>query len=183
MCVLRDVSICHSASNCQSSVFISMENFRTNIYNDLSPSQIDVITALNKYKVKFIIIGGYALRYLGYFRETADLDIITSSEVKNVENLCNALSELGAKALKQAKKKLLKPKGKINFYDVEILTPKPDWNFDEIYSRSITESFNGLTFYFLCMSDMISLKEGSDRPKDKQDLTNLKKMLSKNDIK
>jgi hypothetical protein len=153
-----------------------MENFSAIIYNDLSPAQIDMISALNLYHVKFIIFGGYALKYHGHNRDTADLDLIVDNDTKNIENIGKALIRLRSSNVDKAKKLLQNTKSKLTWCDVKIITPKSSWDFEGMYSRTIVENYNNLKFYFLCKSDIIELKKDSARDKDKEDLKYLKKL-------
>lgn len=42
---------------------------------NLNENFIDFISLLNKYKVKYVMVGGWALIFEGYSRNTGDMDI------------------------------------------------------------------------------------------------------------
>jgi hypothetical protein len=54
-----------------------------------------VLFALIKNKVDFIIIGGYAVIYYGYDRNTGDMDIWLQTGNENRDKLINALRDFG----------------------------------------------------------------------------------------
>ena len=51
-------------------------------------------SALCKYKVKFVLIGGYAIILHGYLRATEDIDIVLKMTEENVSNFQNALTSV-----------------------------------------------------------------------------------------
>jgi hypothetical protein len=56
----------------------------------------ELLTALGRYKVDFIVIGGFALAPHGYVRATKDVDIVPAPEPSNLDRLARVLRELGA---------------------------------------------------------------------------------------
>jgi len=50
---------------------------------------------LNSHKVKYLLIGGYAVGYHGYPRATADMDIWIGMSRGNALKLVNVLKEFG----------------------------------------------------------------------------------------
>jgi predicted nucleotidyltransferase len=63
-----------------------------NIFID---EHIQLLQALLKNEVKFMLIGGYAVIHYGYGRTTGDLDIWLQLGSENKKNLLKALSEFG----------------------------------------------------------------------------------------
>ena len=55
----------------------------------------ELLLALLKHKVAFLIIGGYAVIYHGYDRTTGDMDIWLQPDNKNLPPLLAALKEFG----------------------------------------------------------------------------------------
>jgi hypothetical protein len=50
---------------------------------------------LNEHKVKYLLVGGWAVGYYGYVRATADMDVWVSNKRENAERLVNALQAFG----------------------------------------------------------------------------------------
>ena len=53
----------------------------------------DLLELLNKFSVKYMIIGGYALAYHGAPRYTGDIDIFVKPDSENAEKIINTLDE------------------------------------------------------------------------------------------
>ena len=57
----------------------------------------DFLKLLNSKKVKYLLIGGYAVGYHGYPRATVDMDIWISVDDENVRKAVNVIREFGFK--------------------------------------------------------------------------------------
>jgi predicted nucleotidyltransferase len=62
---------------------------------DLSPDFRDLIESLTSHGVEFIIVGAYALAFLGHARFTEDLDLWIRRSRENAERTRAALAEFG----------------------------------------------------------------------------------------
>ncbi|MHC8948614.1 hypothetical protein [Sphingobacterium hungaricum] len=60
---------------------------------------IDFIQLLNKHKVKYMVIGAYALSIYGRPRHTGDFDIWIKLEAKNAHKMVKVLKDFGFAAL------------------------------------------------------------------------------------
>jgi hypothetical protein len=56
----------------------------------------DLLSALNDNKVKYLIVGGWAVSHHAQPRATKDLDILIQPAPRNAENLLRALQQFGA---------------------------------------------------------------------------------------
>lgn len=61
----------------------------------LIPEFKQLLLLLNKHKVNYMLIGGYAVIYYGYIRNTSDLDILLKPDNANRDKLMPALKEFG----------------------------------------------------------------------------------------
>ena len=59
-----------------------------------SPEMILFLRAFSEYKVKYLIVGGFAVNRYGFKRTTGDLDIYLEDTPENRRNLINALAYL-----------------------------------------------------------------------------------------
>jgi len=55
----------------------------------------DFLKLLNSHRIKYLVIGGYAVGYHGYPRATGDLDIWIAASPENARNLVPAIKEFG----------------------------------------------------------------------------------------
>ena len=51
----------------------------------------ELLELLNGQKVKYIIVGGYALAFHGYPRYTGDLDVYVKPDAVNAKKICKVL--------------------------------------------------------------------------------------------
>ena len=63
--------------------------------NIFIPEHREMLLALVKYQVRFMLIGGYAVIHYGYERSTADMDIWLQLGNDNRDRLVKALEEFG----------------------------------------------------------------------------------------
>ena len=63
--------------------------------NVLNPDFQEFILELNTCKVKYVLVGGYAVIYHGYNRTTGDLDIYVERSIENYNLLCKAFKNFG----------------------------------------------------------------------------------------
>jgi hypothetical protein len=62
------------------------------MYNDFK----ELLSALNAHRVRYLIIGGYAVSFHAEPRATKDLDILISPDAKNGKAMYAALAQFGA---------------------------------------------------------------------------------------
>ena len=55
---------------------------------------VEICSVLNEFKVKYVIIGGWAIFFHGYERTTRDIDVIIDSSPENIKEIKSALSEV-----------------------------------------------------------------------------------------
>src|ERR1035441_9948564 len=55
----------------------------------------EFLELLNKNKVKYLVVGGYAIAFHGYPRYTKDIDLWILMEKSNAESILKALDEFG----------------------------------------------------------------------------------------
>ena len=61
----------------------------------LPPDFKDFLKLLNRHRVEYLLIGGYAVNYYGYHRTTGDMDIWLEPSNTNRDLLLRALTKLG----------------------------------------------------------------------------------------
>ncbi len=60
---------------------------------------LDLLAALRRHDVEFVVIGGYSLAAHGYVRATKDVDVVPEPNRANLSRLLAALDELDAEPL------------------------------------------------------------------------------------
>lgn len=134
----------------------------------------DLLKLLNKHKVKYCIIGAYALAFHAKPRYTKDIDILIEPGLENGNRIVKALNDFGFKSLKLLSEDFSKP-GKIiqlgyEPLRVDILTSIPGVSFDRVWENKVVGSYGAVKAYFVGIDELIKTKRLSSRPQDKIDL-------------
>lgn len=153
-----------------------------------------IISSLNKYKVENMVVGGFAVGYYGYYRqsmtknslkpiEKPDLDIWYNPTYQNYYQLLDALEETKIDVTARREEQgvdLKKAFLKYNLEDCTLdLNPSivAPIRLREAYNRHYTASLGGvLDIAFINVEDLIAEKELMGRPKDLIDVEHLKKI-------
>jgi len=64
----------------------------------------ELLKLFNKHRVKYCIIGAYAVAFYAKPRYTKDMDILVEPSIKNGQKIVNALNEFGFKSLNLSEK-------------------------------------------------------------------------------
>ena len=139
----------------------------------------DLISALNKAEVKYVLVGGYSVIYHGFPRTTGDLDIFVEVTKENYEKLCKAFDLFQLPVFDMTEENFLSNKELTVFtfgrapVSIEILKVISGVSFQEVYKNCITTNFEGVDLKIINLSDLRKNKAASNRPKDQNDLENL----------
>jgi len=150
------------------------------------PTIEDLVTLcenLNRNKVKYVIIGGFAVIHFGYIRATGDIDLLVDDSIDNIEKIRCALSylpdgesqEIGDKDLYQYN--VVRVSGDIT---IDLLGRACDIKYDEAEDHIMYDVIKGVKIPYLAPEVLIKTKMGI-RPKDIQDRSFLQQLLKRND--
>jgi hypothetical protein len=145
-------------------------------FDTLSGEQTLVMRNLLLNQVRFIVVGGYAVRHHGHLRTTSDLDLVIAQTPENIGRIRNALKADSSKAEWDH---LLLPEKKVRWWDVEIFSTMRGLVYDEMESSAescslLDSSVRILSVHHLKTSKKLAL-EAADRDEakhlqDKRDL-------------
>ena len=98
----------------------------------------EFLSLLNKNKVKYLLLGGWAVGIYAAPRATADMDVFISIDDKNLDKLLKALHEFGAISVP---KEHFKEPGRIfrmgrSPIRIEIINQASGINFNSCYKRN-----------------------------------------------
>jgi hypothetical protein len=133
----------------------------------------DILHALSDEKVRFLLVGAYALAAHGYPRATMDIDIWVMPSPQNAEAVLKALRRFGAPLLNLTKEDL-QEEGTVFQIGVaprriDIITAASGLQFEEAYARSLSVTIEGIEVRILSIDDIIRNKRASGRTKDLAD--------------
>lgn len=137
----------------------------------------DLLNLFNAYRVKYLIIGGYAVVKYTEPRYTKDLDLWIRADRKNAAAVFRALREFGA-PLAGLTEDDFAHEG--YFYQmgvppvrVDILMSITGLTFDEAWKHRDKANFDGIPVTFIAREDLITSKLASGRPQDLIDVAML----------
>ena len=137
----------------------------------------DLLRLFNAGRVRYLVIGGYAVIQYGEPRFTADLDLWVGTETHNAGAVYKALREFGA-PLSGLTEDDFSEEG--YFYQmgvppmrVDVLMGIPGVGFETAWKRRVEIDFDGLPVPFISREDLIAAKRASGRPRDMMDVRNL----------
>ncbi|MCA1758737.1 MAG: nucleotidyltransferase, partial [Bacteroidales bacterium] len=127
----------------------------------------EFIELLNEHKVKYLIIGGYAVNFHGYPRYTKDIDFWLWMNKENIQNLLEALKEFGFGSLGLKPEDFLSPENIIQLgnepYRIDMLMDLEGVDFEKCYRRKTEIELDGIKTNFLSLQDLIKVKKTTGR--------------------
>jgi hypothetical protein len=134
---------------------------------------------LNEKKVKYLLVGGYAVSYHGFIRATGDIDIWVEQTHENAERVIQTLHAFGFRQTKIDQEILLKENQIIRMgvppLKIELLTTLSGVSFANCYKKRINAKINDIPISIINLADLKKNKKASSRLKDLNDLANLPK--------
>lgn len=142
----------------------------------------DMLHALSDEKVRFLLVGAYALAAHGYPRATMDIDIWVMPSSENADAVLRALRRFGA-PLHNLTKEDLQKDGTIFQIGVaprriDIITAASGLQFEEAYRRSLSVNIEGIEVHIPSIDDLVRNKRTSGRTKDLADVEALESLKS-----
>lgn len=135
----------------------------------------EFLQLLNSHKVRYLLVGGYAVGYYGYPRATADMDIWVATDAENVEKIIAALDEFGFIGIEPelfAKEKQVLRMG-VPPLRIELLTGVSGAEFEDCYPARTVANLAGVEINLISLEDLKINKAASGRYKDLNDLEHL----------
>ena len=136
-------------------------------------SSIDgIFKALNKAKVKYVLIGGLASVLHGAPRTTVDIDIAVEPRKKNLEALIKALVIAGLDPETDNIDDIL-GQGGVTFTNdrtIDVLTSTKGIGFSDIRKRKETVKYKGVLIPIISKKDQITMLKAVGREEDLKDI-------------
>jgi predicted nucleotidyltransferase len=154
-----------------------------------------VCQILNKNDVQYLIVGGTAVAFHGYFRwsqnsagttsEKFDLDIWYNPTYENYFRLLNGLAELGQDVKDFFEEQSPNPlksyfKFELNKFTLDFLPKlKGTIKFNQAYEKKEITTIKGIDIQFIGFDELLKDKAANSRPKDLTDIKQLKSLKKK----
>ncbi len=142
------------------------------------PDFEELLRLFEENKVKYLVVGGYALAFHGYPRFTKDIDIFYERTADNIECLRNALFAFGFGS-NSLPLRLFEELGNIIKFGVEpvridLINDIDGDDFRNAYSQKVRGRYGEVEINFISKEDLIVNKTASGRLQDQADLEKLK---------
>jgi len=140
----------------------------------------DILSILSEKKVKFLLVGAYAMAFHGYPRSTMDIDLWVMPDPENAPLVMQTLEDFGA-PINDLIPEDLEKEGLIFQIGVapcriDIITSIDGLQFDDAFSRSELIEIEGIPIHVLSIPDLIINKRATGRTKDLADAEVLEKI-------
>ncbi|MCR4334566.1 MAG: hypothetical protein NUV47_02475 [Patescibacteria group bacterium] len=140
----------------------------------------DFLNLLNKHKVKYVIIGGYAVNSYFIPRNTKDLDILVEPSNGNAIKIVKTINDFGFGSMGVSIVDFLNPKSMVQLghapIRIDILTSTKGATWETIWKNKIRNYFGNVEVNIIEIDDLIKVKMAVKRKMDLIDADNLKKV-------
>jgi predicted nucleotidyltransferase len=135
---------------------------------------------LKENKAIFVVIGATAFPAYGYARATLDTDLFVKPTRANIRRVMKALRRFGYDLADFNENDFLTHKVLIRQYvlETDIHPFVKGVSFEDIWKRKISGKIGKIDVFFPSLEDMIRMKKAAGRPKDREDLKFLMKLLN-----
>ncbi len=137
----------------------------------------EFIELLNKNRVKYLVVGGYAVALHGYPRYTKDLDVWIELTPENASNILKALEKFGFGSLDLKQDDFLKEDQIIQLgyppNRIDIMTSLKDLTFKDCFDTRVKVEIEGVQINFIGLDNLKKNKRAVGRLQDLADLENL----------
>ena len=143
----------------------------------------EILSALVKHKVEFMLAGGYAVNFHGYNRSTSDLDVWIKPVEENKKKIYDALLRL--KFPKEALRQILELDFTKPFaftigaepIDIDIFNSLTGVKYKDAERNMISYKYSSvLTVQYIHLTDLIVNQMLTNRNKDRVDVEELQKI-------
>jgi hypothetical protein len=137
------------------------------------------IRELNKNRIKYLVVGGYAVNLYGVNRLTMDLDLMIDLSEEHLEKLLNVMDKLGFKTgvpkSKWSKVTAIAFKNDEEEKRIDVFLKNPI-DFDVAYGRRKVFKVGKLAISCVSMDDLLEMKNKANRIRDWIDIGSLKRI-------
>ncbi len=141
----------------------------------------EFIKLLNYHKVKYLVVGAYALIFYTLPRNTGDIDFFIEASEENAGRILNVLKDFGFGDMEFKKEDFTNSDLVVQLgYSpnrIDIITGISGISFSEAYKNRIKSKLGGEDVYFIAAADLLKNKEAAGRAKDIADAELLQKFI------
>ena len=140
---------------------------------------LDFLELCNKFEVRYLVIGGYAVSIHGYTRSTKDLDICIELSEGNAKKMVAVIKEFGFESLNLKAEDFLKSDyiTQLGYAPlrIDILNDLDGVEFSVAWNNRRVVVMREIPVNFIGYHELLKVKEKAGRPQDIADVSTLKK--------
>lgn len=144
-----------------------------------SPDFRELLSLLEKHKVRYLVVGGYAVMKYTEPRFTKDLDLWISTDEENSKAIYAVLKEFGAPLKGLAPSDFSQEGYSYQMgnppFRLDVMMSIPGVTFETAWTNREKVQLEGLVIPFISKADLIKAKEAGGRPQDLIDAKELRK--------
>jgi hypothetical protein len=134
----------------------------------------ELLELFNAHKVKYLIVGGYALAFHGAPRYTGDIDLFVKPDAENAARILTALNEFGFGSVGLKEEDLKTPNKVVQLgfppVRIDIITSISGVSWDDAYEKHDKGEYGETPVCYIGKAHYIANKRASGRKKDLADL-------------
>lgn len=138
-----------------------------------------IVASLNANGAEFMIVGGYAVIFHGFVRNTKDLDILVRPTAENAQRTVTALEKAGF-GCPELKADLFTTGKGITYGEppvrIDIISKIPSITFEEAWARREKSRFGPAAVNFISLDDLLCNKRAVGRTQDMLDVQRLEEL-------
>lgn len=137
----------------------------------------EFIESLNSNKIKYLLVGGYAIAFHGHPRYTKDLNVWIELSEENASNVLKALADFGFADIDVSKEDFLKTGTVVQLgyppNRIDLINSPDGVDFAECYASRIEIDIDDLKISVIDLENLKKNKKASGRLQDLADLEKL----------
>ena len=141
---------------------------------DIQSDFKDLLELFNKYQVKFLIVGGYALAFHGAPRMTGDIDLFIDTNSQNAQRIMQALGEFGFGDVGLTLQDFILPEKVIQLgvppVRVDIITSLSGFSWEKAYRSKESGKYGNVPVFYINKELFLFNKRAIGRKKDEADI-------------
>lgn len=144
---------------------------------EIQPDFRELFALLNDHDVDYIIVGAYALAFMGVPRFTGDMDILVRQEPENVRRLLVVLEKFGFGSLGLRPEDFLEPDRVVQLgvppVRIDLISSITGVTWEEADAGKVSGLYDDITVFCLGVEEFIANKRALGRLKDLADIDSL----------
>ena len=141
----------------------------------------ELLELFNRHRVKYMLVGGYAVGLHGHVRATNDIDLVIAPDEANAERVVAALTDFGFTDPIPQKELFTNPRSLVVMgvepFAIDLMNYLEGVDFDSAFERHEVREAEDITFNLIGFDDLLANKRAVNRDKDRLDV---KELIRKN---